>query len=174
LLWNYKGYKKFAKNFVKQRLSVVNPGAGTGISNYFDPTEHLDNIDSKDFYKKTLDALGVQSKSQDLARRLKDALTNTDSKLRLDVKDAYRVSDILILDLPVLLQRLNVLLFCKRYRKVGRAIVTAQTLREASEKLAVCQAKGARGTYATAYQHAEAEANYYKQPGHPAKQAVLL
>lgn len=66
---------------------------------------------------------------------------------------AHGVSNLLIPGLPILLQRLNVLLFCKKYRKAGTELVIAQELRKAAEELFACQGKGIRGTYATAYQH---------------------
>lgn len=153
LLRDYQGYGKFAKAFVKRRLSVANIGSRAERPSLFDPTEHLEDIDPSAFYSKAIDALGIEPTPQDLARRLITALSSADPKLKLSAEDARRVSDLLIPGLPVLLQRLNVLLFCKKYRKTGTAFVTAQELREAAEALVACQGKGARGTYATAYQH---------------------
>lgn len=153
LLRNYQGYGKFAKAFVKRRLSVANLGGRAERSGLFDPTEHLDEIDPSAFYEKAIEGLGIEPTPQDLARRLTAALFSADQKLKLSAEDARKVCDLLILGLPVLLQRLNVLLFCKKYRRAGAALITAQELREAAEALVACLGKGARGTYATAYQH---------------------
>lgn len=153
LLRDYQGYGKFAKAFVKRRLSVARLAGGAERLGLFDPTEHLDDVDPRAFYENAIDALGIEPSPQDLVRRLTAALSNADSKLKLNAEDARRVSDLLIPGLPVLLQRLNVLLFCKKYRKAGTALVTAKELREAADALVACQGKGARGTYATAYQH---------------------
>lgn len=153
LLRDYKGYGDFAKAFVKRRLSVANLSVRTGRTDSFDPTEHLDDVDPSSFYEKAIDVLGIEPRPQDLARRFGATLSSADSKLKLNAEEAHRVSDLLLLGLPVLLQRLNVLLFCKKYRKAGTALVIAQELREAAEVLVACQGKGGRGTYATAYQH---------------------
>ncbi|MES2927747.1 MAG: hypothetical protein V4843_13050 [Pseudomonadota bacterium] len=153
MLRAYRGYGNFAKAFVKRRLSVTKLGGGTERSGFFDPTEHLDDVDPSAFYEKAIGALGIEPTPQDLARRLTTTLSSADPKLKLTTDDARGVSDILILGLPVLLQRLNILLFCKKYRKTGTALAIAQKLREAAEALVACQGKGARGTYATAYQH---------------------
>ena len=153
LLRDYKGYGSFAKAFVKRRLSVANLGGRDGRLGHFDPTEHLDNVDPSAFYEKAIVTLGIEPTPQDLARRLTATLSSADPKLKLNLDDAGRVSDLLIPGLPILLQRLNVLLFCKKYRHAGTAFVTAKKIREAAEALVACQGKGARGTYATAYQH---------------------
>lgn len=153
LLRDHKTYGDFAKNFVKRRLSVINLGGGAEKPGSFDPTEHLDDVDSSTFYQKAIDTLGIEPTPQDLTRRLAAILTSADSKLKLNADDVRQVSDLLIPGLPILLQRLNVLLFCKKYRKAGTAIITAKKLREAAEVLVACQGKGVRGSYATAYQH---------------------
>lgn len=153
LLRDYKGYGKFAEAFVRRRLSVANLGGEAKWPGLFDPTEHLENVDTRDFYEKAVDALGVDKTSQDLSRRLTASLTGAESKLRLNAEDARKVTELLIYGLPVLLQRLNILLFCKKYRSAGTANVTAQKLRDAAEGLVAGQSKGARGAYATAYQH---------------------
>jgi hypothetical protein len=153
LLRDYQGYGEFAKAFVKRRLSAANLGDSAGRLGAFDPTEHLDEVDPSNFYDTAIVALSMDPAPDDLARRLTTILASADPKLKLNAEEARRVSDLLIHGLPVLIQRLNVLLFCKRYRKSGTAFATAQTLRQASEVLVACQGKGARGTYATAYQH---------------------
>lgn len=153
LLRDYQGYGQFAKAFVKRRLSVSNVGGRVERVGLFDPTEHLDDVDPSAFYEQTIVALGIEPPPQDLARRLATALSSADPKLKLNAEDSRGVSDLLILGLPVLLQRLNVLLFCKKYRTAGTALVNAQELRKAAEALVACQGKGAHGTYATAYQH---------------------
>ncbi|MEF9964509.1 MAG: hypothetical protein RR779_09080 [Comamonas sp.] len=155
LLRDYSGYTKFAKSFVKRRLSVANLVTGNGIESlgFFDPTEHLEDVDSNDFYQNAIVALGIEPAPQDLTRRLTAILTNADPKLKLSNDDAHRVSDLLISGLPYLIQRLNILLFCKKYRKSGTAISTAAELRDAAEILVACNGKSAEGTYATAYQH---------------------
>lgn len=153
LLRSYRGYGRFAKAFVKRRLSVANLGGWAERPGLFDPIEDLDDVDSNAFYEYAIDALGIEPNPQDLGRRLTAALHSADSKLKLNVDDACRVSDLLILGLPVLLQRLNVLLFCKKYRKAGTALVTAQRLHDAAKVLVACQGAGSRGSYATAYQH---------------------
>lgn len=153
LLRGYQGYGKFATAFVRRRLSATNLAGGALSPSLFDPTKHLDEVDTSAFYEKAMDALGIEPAPQDLARRLTTPLSNAGPKLRLNSEDARRVSDLLIIGLPVLLQRLNVLLFCKKYRKAGTALVTATELRKAAEVFVACQGKGARGTYATAYQH---------------------
>jgi hypothetical protein len=119
----------------------------------FDPTEHLEDVDSSDFYQKAIDSLGIEPALDDLARRLIAALAGADVRLKLSEDDARGVSNLLISGLPVLLQRLNVLLFCKKYRRAGTELVIAQELRKAAEELFACHGKGVRGTYATAYQH---------------------
>lgn len=153
LLRGYQGYGNFATAFVKRRLSVTNFGGRVENSGFFDPTQHLDDIDPSAFYEKAINALGIDPTSQDLSRRLTVTLSNADPKLKLNAEDAQRVSNVLIPGLPILLQRLNILLFCKKYRRVGTALVIAQKLREAAEALVACQGKGAGGTYSTAYQH---------------------
>lgn len=154
LLRNYQGYGKFARAFVKRRLSVANlEGGGVERVGLFDPTEHLDDVDPSAFYEKAIAALGIEPNAQELVRRLTVALGSADSKLKLNAEDARRVCELLIPSLPALLQRLNVLLFCKKYRRAGTALITAQELREASEVLVALQGRGASGMYATAYQH---------------------
>lgn len=153
LLRSYQSYGKFAKAFVRRRLSVANLGSGAERVGLFDPTEHLEDVDPRAFYENAIDALGIEPAAQDLTRRLNGALSSADLRLKLTAEDARGVSDLLILGLPVLLQRLNVLLFCKKYRRAGTALVIAQGLRKSAIELVACQGKGARGTYATAYQH---------------------
>lgn len=132
---------------------MANLGVGSERSGLFDPTEHLENIDTSAFYKNAILTLDIEPTPGDIKRRLTAALAGADPKLRLNPEDIQRVSEFLISGLPVLLQRLNVLLFCKKYRKAGTALVVAEELRIAAEALSACEAKGAQGTYATAYQH---------------------
>lgn len=153
LLRGYQDYGNFAKAFVKRRLSVANLGGRSERPGLFDPTEHLEDVDSSAFYEKAIDSLGIESASHDLSRRLIAALSSAGVRLKLNEEDARAVSNLLIPGLPVLLQRLNVLLFCKKYRRAGTELVIAQELRKAAEELFACQGKGIRGTYATAYQH---------------------
>lgn len=153
LLRSYQGYGDFAKAFVRRRLSVANLGGRPERLGLFDPTEHLEDVDPSAFYEKAIDALGIEPAAQDLTRRLIGALSSADLRLKLNAEDAREVSDLLILGLPILLQRLNVLSFCKKYRRAGTALVIAQGLRKSAEELVACQGKGAQGTYATAYQH---------------------
>lgn len=153
LLRAYKGYGRFAKAFVKRRLSMAKLDGDPERAGFFDPTEHLDEVDSSAFYEKAIDALGIEQAPQYLIRRLTMNLSSADPKLKLSLDEALKLSEVLISDLPIILQRLNVLLFCKKYRKAGTAFLIAQELRAAAELLVAGQGKGVRGTYATAYQH---------------------
>lgn len=152
LLGNYQKYGDFATKFVKRRLAVVSKGDADRSAS-FDPTKHLDEVDPSFFYEKPILALGIEAQAHEASRRLISILTNSDTRLKVSPQDAQIVVDTLVTDLPLLLQRLNILLFCKKYRRPGTAMATAQALRSAASAFVIDAGKARKGTYATAYQH---------------------
>ena len=153
LLRDYPGYSKFAEKFVKRRLSLAKATRSVDPHALLDPTDHLAEVDASSFYSKAIEQLGLDSCADDLARRLLTALANAEPRLRLPHDIAMQLAEILFQGLPLLLQRLNLLLFCKKYRRPSAALDLALELKASAEALVESGGKGSKETYSTAYQH---------------------
>jgi hypothetical protein len=146
LLKQYPKYGVFARKFVMKRLGMEYAPSSSGR----DPSCFFENVDSDNFYSKTLARFGFDLKPQAGVAPFVDALrSSAKGDLRADNIDS--VVTLLTSDFPLLLARLNSLLFCKKFSEKKSSIKVASEIRFAA--LAYLESNGPKGQYANALGH---------------------
>jgi len=143
-----KSYPTFADKFIEGRMRRV----GASFHSHDGPRsarDFFEEIDRSDFYSAYLQkAIGEENLpelSGTLERVMEGALPqNVEQEL-------YKL---LCEDLPYIVARLNVLLFCKRWRRSGSPIMVAAEIRQLSlDFVSAPKGKKLRSSYGTAYNH---------------------
>jgi hypothetical protein len=152
-LRNYKEYPAFAKEFIAKHLWSVNELKGP-ISDaiaHFDPKRCFEEINSNGFYGSAISKLKFDEPHPSFINHFISALQGTKNQLSEDI-DAQQICDTLTRDIPELLKKLNLLVFCKKFNKKDSAQVLAENIR--AECLQYMESNGAsKGSYANAYGH---------------------
>lgn len=155
ILRGYGKYPEFAKKFVARRLRAV--GASSRYNNSsaseFDPFYCFEEVDTKNYYSAAIARLSIDSAEPSFKKPFLDALNQSNSTGISSASSGRDIVDILTGgDIPLLLQKLNLLRFCKKYTKKVSITVLAQKIRaEAIDFLN--PEKAGRSSYSTAYGH---------------------
>lgn len=149
-LRNYSKYPEFCAKFVKKRLLLAGMGSAVANDN-FSPASCFDEIDQSNFYSEAINFLdvadGVQLSLKNFNDELRALLKNADSD---DL--AQKVTSTLTKGLPPLLQKLNIVLFCKKLSKRTKIEPLASSIRKMSDDYFKSCGR-IKGSYATAYGH---------------------
>ncbi|GGY28007.1 ORC-CDC6 family AAA ATPase [Pseudoduganella albidiflava] len=149
-LRNYPKYPEFCSKFVRKRLLLAGMGSAVANEN-FSPASCFEEIDQSNFYNEAINLLGVADGAQ-------LSLKNFSDELRALLKDAYsedlaqELTSTLTEGLPPLLQKLNIVLFCKKLSKRTKLAHLAGLVRQMSDEYFESHGQ-AKGPYATAYGH---------------------
>lgn len=139
-------YTRFAKDFVLKRmgLGTGSTPVGLNLSNLFE------EVSSSNFFDEALQRFaGSDQSGFSFADQFAEALRT--STVRRDLTLASdQIVELLVQDLPLILQKLNILLFCKRYKGKAAALRLAHQIREQSSDYLN---RASKGSYATAYGH---------------------
>lgn len=152
ILRGYKYYPAFAKQFITKRLvssSLIpkNPKKG----NQFDVNSCFDKIDHKNYFSTALAALKFDKDDHGVTKSFTESLKSASEYDQNLGKHADDITKILTNELPILLQKLNLLQFCKKYkRKSSQNIILAQAIRSTSLEF---MHENKKGGYKTAYGH---------------------
>lgn len=142
------GYHDFAKSFVLKRLGFHS--AVQAKRPHFDPRYRFEEIDSSNFCIDALRQIGINQQNLTFASSF-SALLSRDLKVPSQA-EADRITKSLIDTLPPVVQKLCILLFCKKYKVGQDPNSLAESLGKDAQRF--CSASGAgKGTFATAYSH---------------------
>jgi len=155
ILRGYGKYPDFAKKFVARRLRSVGVSAGSKRSSGpdFDPLSCFEEIDSSNYYSVAVDRLNIDSAESTFKKSFVDVLKSAIGNDTRSAGAAKEIVDILTGGgIPLVLQKLNLLRFCKKYKKNESKTTLARKIKaEVIEYMA--SEKTARTSYATAYGH---------------------
>lgn len=152
ILNSYPHYGEFAKKFVLKRLGYVGTKAGAEVR---EPSLCFDAIRTDELYEHAREQLGIDGIDEEYAKRFVDALRvglaqfAKEDATKLDC--APEVYSTLVSNLPPIVGRLNILLFCKKFSRRVPALDLAKQIH--SESIAYSQSVQRKGTYANAYGH---------------------
>lgn len=142
-------YSDFAQLFLAKRMGAPSPGQQRKNSvARFDPKSIFEELDFDAYNDRFL----TSTNDARFIKMFREAMSKSKDQTVQSSEVARDIIDILIADFPPLLQRLNVLLFCKKFRSKTKANAIAKKIRE--ECLAYIDRKGvSRSSYATAVGH---------------------
>lgn len=149
-----KQYRDFARKFVARRLSQAGkPFKDRSRSTLeFDPFTCFEEVSSSDYYSEAVGRLKLDASQPPFMQPFVDALRLAGEKGQMTVNIAREVAENLVQGIPLLLQKLNLLLFCKKYKKDTAALALAMQIR--SDSLEFFEGKkDRRSSYSTAYGH---------------------
>jgi len=142
-------YPIFAREFVLRRLGTQIKGGANSIK----LPALFEDVKTDDFFRHALMQVGVQERDtgfiDSFAEILKTATTKRDLQKQPD-----EVIRELTEDFPLILQKLNILLFCKKYKKnVSAKYLATKIHDECAEFIETVS----RGSYSTAFGHYKAD-----------------
>jgi len=119
-------YKIFANNFIKQRLCVKNLIPSHKIDD-FNIEECFENIKSTNFYSKFIDFLELDP-NQPLVfvQNFRNTLLKFPKLIATD--EVEEIINLLTINFPIILQKHNILRFCKDYRNTDNAVNIAKNI----------------------------------------------
>lgn len=149
VLRSTKNYAAFATSFIAKRWGESpSRGGRRSAASSFDPKGLFAELDLEATVKRH-EAPAAESK---FARSFQEALTRSRHQSLRSDSEAQALLSTLVDGFPPLLQRLNVLLFCKKF---GMKTVPASLAKQISESCReyIALGQGAKGSYATAVGH---------------------
>lgn len=149
LLKENRKYGDFAKRFVSKRLTFHAPTARGSIK--FEPKSCFEEVSSENFYQEAIERLGIDYDDAPYKKAFSNAL-QVSGKRRLSNDEISKTTKELTSNLPIVLQKLNILQFCKKFKKQQLAEKLAREIREESDRFYAAGGTG-RGWYANAYSH---------------------
>ena len=138
-------YPRFAREFVLRRLGIQ---LKDGVDAIKLPAL-FEGVKADDYFRPALSQLGVREDEESFVEAFTDIMRTATMKRDL-VGKPVEVASELSRDFPPILKKLNILLFCKKYKKNASALTLARNIR------AECRGfleEATRGSYATAYGH---------------------
>lgn len=145
ILRRIKNYSDFATRFIAKRMGVlVLRGASRGAYIGFDPRAAFEELLMEDYVERH----ALPADEARFVRTFREAL----SKAEPSVASGESVVATLIQGFPPILQRLNVLLFCKKFGRKHRAEIVAARIRQNCERY-IELGPADKGSYATAVGH---------------------
>ena len=152
ILRTYPKYSDFAKRFVVNRLGSVGLTAKTQKTSSFDPHSCFEEISSSEYYSVAVTRLGLDRSEPGFIKKFIDILTENTNHSISSSEIAKEIVPPLTKDIPLLLQKLNILIFCKKYKRKLSSIALAKKIR--SDTLNFIAGNDVeRDSYKTAYGH---------------------
>lgn len=152
ILNSYPHYGEFAKRFILKRLGYAGTTSGEAVR---EPSLYFDSIRSDGFYEHAREQLNLDGLDEEYAKRFEAALrTGLTQSTKDDVNRAVGIPEIypiLVSQLPPIIGRLNVLLFCKKFSRKSSLLDLARQIR--SDSIAFVREGVRKGAYANAYGH---------------------
>ncbi len=144
IMRQWSGYSKFARDFVARRIQ--NSELGMSASIEYAAEEFFENLDKDKFYEKAILKYSSANVGRLAGEKLREML-----RANPEYENQSDCVDILVDDFPPLIQKLNVLLFCKKIRRSKSCMSAAQGIRD--NALEYVSGRGVKGYYANAYGH---------------------
>ena len=154
ILRNYKKYPEFARKFVTRRLSPLGISTRGGKFSFseFDPFSCFEEVSSSDHYSLAIAQLKIDVAEPTFIKAFIEVLRSASGKEQSSLSMAREVADVLTHEIPLLLQKLNLLLFCKKYKRNSSNLVLAKKIRSDSLEF-LDGGKTGKTSYTTAYGH---------------------
>jgi len=152
ILRNYPQYSDFAKRFVANRLGSVGLTAETQKTSPFDPHSCFEETITSEYYSAAVTRLGFDKSEPGFVKKFIDTLTENVNQGISSPETAKEIAALLTKDIPLLLQKLNFLVFCKKYKRKSSSVALAKKIRSDSLNFIVGNGAGSV-SYKTAYGH---------------------
>lgn len=152
ILREYPKYPEFATKFVINRLGSVGLTAKTQKNTPFDPRSCFEEISSGAYYSVAVAGLSFDKNDPNFIKKFVDTFIENTNQGVSSAEVAKEIVVILTKDIPLLLQKLNLLLYCKKYKRNSSNIALAQKIRSDSLGFITANEVG-RNSYKTAYGH---------------------
>lgn len=123
ILKSYPKYGAFARKFVMRRLGVDSGVAGVTPN----PDEFFEEIDSEDFFRTAMAMLGIEDEGGNYLHPFIDALRNSHGR-KFSPEEIASISHRLTDDLPLVLRKLNIVKYCKKYSDKKGALELADQI----------------------------------------------
>jgi hypothetical protein len=155
---NHK-FPEFSRKFVAKRLSAAGivPFAHVDKDGIFEPKECFEELDSENLYSQTIRSLRIESNDLGFLKRFESALLSAPtSDSENGISNGASVAETLADEFPPIIQRLNVLLFCKKFKRKSSARTLARTIANDASNFLTAPVRE-RNYYANAYGHYAAD-----------------
>jgi hypothetical protein len=158
ILRRYSGYAGFARKFVSKRLieaGLLLDDKSRSLKS-FSPSSFFEDIDTENFYQSQIAKLKIVEDS--ISNKFQNALTaNTDKKFETGKEaESRKIVGVLCDSLPLMLQKLNLLLFCKKFNRKENPIELATMIKDAALNFYNNRSTN-KSFYANAYGHYAAD-----------------
>ncbi|MFG8569946.1 hypothetical protein ACEPUG_09960 [Pseudomonas aeruginosa] len=141
-------FRDFARQFIHKRLGFGNRVARGGLQ--FEPQYCLEEIDSTDFYGNAFSIIGVDQKDTTFVKVFEELLV---SKLQgISAAEGAKVVEVLTSGVPLILQKLNILLFCKKFKGDKRPVELSEEIARQAKAFSL-KSENSKSGYANAYGH---------------------
>lgn len=144
IMREWSGYPKFAREFVARRIQ--NSELGKSVSIEYAAEEFFENLDKDKFYESAIAKYSSAQVGRIAGERLREML-----RANPKYETQAECVDVLMDDFPPLIQKLNVLLFCKKMRRSKSCLSVAQWIKDGARNYLA--GEGAKGFYSNAYGH---------------------
>ncbi|MCC6076491.1 hypothetical protein ACFPTX_02050 [Pseudomonas sp. GCM10022188] len=143
-------FGQFARKFVQNRLGFGRR-VGRNIGQ-FEPSNCLQEIDSSDFYEASFSKVGIDPTDRVFIKNFEDMLKSYFILQKWDIGLVSEIVDLLVSGHPLILQKLNILLFCKKFKAAVAPLEMAKEISRQAKEFVLRAPRGKSG-YANAYGH---------------------
>ncbi|MDN3558611.1 hypothetical protein [Vreelandella neptunia] len=151
MLRNYKEFNNFAKRFISKRfLATANINEGD-IKASFDPSLSMDVVSSNDYFLGVIEKLDFEDIEALVKSKFHNALYKN-GKSGVLLKEVDEIVETLTVGFPLILQKLNFLIFCKRINKADSYIGLAHWVKEQAS-LHMSNSLDSKDYYFVSYSH---------------------
>lgn len=149
-------FQDFAKRFVIKRLQSANialkPNSSTTTGQVFNPALCFEDIPNSNFYAEVIEKLKSPSPERSFVHSFVSALYNATSDKPGAQQSAEQIAELLIQDFPLIIQKLNVLLFMKKCKKGAQPLALAESI-QADARSYINPETRSKNYYSNAYGH---------------------
>lgn len=151
MLRNYKEFSEFAKRFISKRfLSAANINDGD-LKASFDPSLSMDVVSPSNYFLGFIEKLDVEDIESLIKSKFHGALYRG-GKSEISLKDVDQIVEMLTTGFPLILQKLNLLIFCKKINKNDDYIELACWIKEQAD-LHISNSLDSKAYYSVSYSH---------------------
>ncbi len=128
ILKSYPKYSEFARKFVQKRLGFE--ASSSAVDAHLNPKKCFVEINSENYFAEAFAAMNVDDSDLGFAKIFLDVFKLAAKQRVIDADSAKAVVDILTVGFPLILKKLNLLRFCKNYKKNVDPMKTATRICE--------------------------------------------
>ena len=131
ILRNYSDFPAFARKFVHKRMAshgILEEGRRK--KDIFDVDSRLDQVNSDGYFSSALSEVDFDECSSNIKKDFLRLIESTPEGIELAVDEADRYANRLTSGFPLILQKLNLLVFCKKYSRKNSISGLVEYIRE--------------------------------------------